>query len=316
MGEYILFLVMVGLLAFFAFLNILVCIQNRRKTKLRDRVGKIAAEMLSEENQVVWRARVKYIKRRRYRKILLMQILILFHEEDLVENPALLDECLKQTGILKLINRYRFSKDNYHRAFAYRFIAKLNLKMIPDFKETQKVPFNFELVYHLLLSVAHSGQTELFLNLAEIYFERLRVSYRAFVEIISEFSGPKDLLLQRSMETGSDYIKTLFIKAIRLESCRTYYYQNLNSENLNLKIACIRAICDLADKKDEVLILKMLKDNSWQVRATAAKGLKNLMTPVSLDLLNNSSQDNNVWVLQNANSTLAAVMACNSPIHV
>ena len=87
-------------------------------------------------------------------------------------------------------------------------------------------------------------------------------------------------------------------------SLRDYYIKYLKSEDKNLRIACIRALCDLKNSNNEEYIINMLYDKQWEVRAAAAKSLQTIGTSSSFVALAKTAGDSEWWVRHNAACTL------------
>jgi len=137
--------------------------------------------------------------------------------------------------------------------------------------------------------------------------ENINISYRAVIEIISAFKGSKEDLIKRTLELSDDYIKGILIKAAadyKFEGLRKYYLKYLKSDDKNLKIACIRALCGLGDSVYEDYIIDMLDDKAWEVRAAAAKSLEKIGTNNCFTALGKTIGDSEWWVRYNVASTL------------
>lgn len=67
-----------------------------------------------------------------------------------------------------------------------------------------------------------------------------------------------------------------------------------------MRIACIKALGELADPDNEQILLTAAKDNDWVVRSSAVKGLRKLATPAAIQGVKDATKDKEWWVRQAA----------------
>ncbi|MDF2568200.1 MAG: repeat protein, partial [Oscillospiraceae bacterium] len=88
------------------------------------------------------------------------------------------------------------------------------------------------------------------------------------------------------------------------EQFEPIYLEGLRSKSGNLRIACVKALGDIAKTKYEQQLITASHDIEWSVRSAAVQALSKIPTPNSMDAVAKATQDKEWWVRYNAAKTL------------
>ncbi|WP_127507487.1 HEAT repeat domain-containing protein [Paenibacillus humicus] len=262
-----------------------------------------------EEQEAVTRI-ADYVGRSPRKKEILIGIIVAQGEDFIESNAERLARLYEQTGIRTYLVRQLSSKRDYIKALGCRYLGDLAIKPAEKDIHALMGSSNNDVIYHALLALAKLGNPR---SLAEVLVEnsdRISLSFRAVVEILTVFKGSKEELFINTIERSDDYLKGILIKAAadyEFESLSSYYIRYLDSDNKNLKIASIRALGQLKNAAFEVYLLEMLRDQEWEVRAAAAKSLDKTGTSKSFAALEKMAGDPEWWVRHNAAASLVAI---------
>lgn len=252
----------------------------------------------------------KYIKKKSRRMQLLINLSIQYVENCGPEIHSLFLELYEKSGVTQYLIQKLSVKNKYIVSMACRYLGDLRIKGSESHLRSLMGDTNDDVIYNILLSLAKLGDEEGITIILTQHSNRLNLSYRAIVEILSRYSGSKKDLIKKIIDSCDNYIKGIIIKAAanyKFEDMVEYYVKYIRSEDKNLRIACIRALSELGDKLNESYLSDTLFDKAWEVRAAAAKGLEKIGTSKSFSALEKAASDNEWWVRHNAASTLVLI---------
>lgn len=202
------------------------------------------------------------------------------------------------------------SKRDYIQALACRQLGDLRLNSTEAYICKLMDSKDNNVIYNVLLALAKMGDLENLSRILVTHSRDINISFRAIIEVLGEFRGSKEQLFKETIDSCDDYLRGIFIKAAvdgQYESLSSYYVKYLISDNLNLKIACLRALSELQNPVYEHNVIQMLDAEEWEVRAAAAKGLEKVGTSDSFGPLLKMTSDPEWWVRHNAASALVSI---------
>lgn len=227
-----------------------------------------------------------------------------FGDDETLGNKAeIIDSIYDALDPVKLFSDILKSGSKYKIGYACRRLADFDafeyLKDIYDLSKSK----NRNVSYNAAMALSRLGYAD---GVAE-YILRIendkKYSYRIINELFSSFSSDRAELASRILEKCGDYMKTVVIKAIapyRLTQFKQLYIDGTVSKNTDMRIACIKALGELADPENEHILLTAAKDKDWVVRSSAVKGLKKLVTPAAIQGVKEATKDKEWWVRQAA----------------
>lgn len=240
----------------------------------------------------------------------MINYLIQYCEDYINNQPDKVLHLCEEVGLKAYLIKRLSSKKEYIKALACRQLGDLRLHSteVYIFKVMNSKDNN--VIYNGLLALSKMGDLE---NLSRILVSNSRdinISFRALIEVLEAFEGSKEQLFKETIDSSDDYLKGILVKAAvdgQYESLSSYYVKYLVSDNLNLKIACVRALSELKNPVYEQDVIEMLYAEEWEVRAAAAKGLEKVGTSVSFEPLLKTTSDQEWWVRHNAARTLVSI---------
>ncbi|WP_246294503.1 HEAT repeat domain-containing protein [Paenibacillus planticolens] len=263
-----------------------------------------------EDQQDVARKLNAYMKHSILKNEMFMELIIQNGEPFIENNHEQLMKLYEIAGTKQFLIKRLLSKRAHVQALACRHLgdlrvhdAEMHIYKLINSKDN-------DVIYHVLLALAKLGDLQRLTHILNANSQNIHLSFRAVIEIIAIFKGPKDELFKATIESSDDYLKGILIKAsadYQLEDLGEYYVRYLNSTNINLKIACIRALSELKNPAYEAYVIGMLEDAEWEVRAAAAKGLEKLGTSRSFTALGEKISDSEWWVRHNAANSLVLI---------
>lgn len=263
-----------------------------------------------EEQQPFIHKLNQYTKRSSLKRERMINHIIQYGEKFIDSHHEQLLHLCEETEIKAFLVKRLSSKRDYIKALACRQLGDLRLHSTgPNICKLIHSKNN-NVIYNVLLALAKLGDLN---NLAHILISNskdINISSRAVIEIVEEFKGSKEDLFKETIDSSDDYLRGILIKAAangQYEGLSGYYVKYLSSDNMNLKIACLRALSGLKNPEFEQHIIGMLEAEEWEVRAAAAKGLEQVGTSHSLEPLVKITSDKEWWVRHNAASTLVSI---------
>jgi len=307
----------VGLFSFFFIAVICSWFYSYFRELATNNVRRQLEEMVSsyfdadnETKQIVVHKINAYIGRNAGRKDLFINIMISYGNDFIVINHELLMELYEATGIKAFLIKRLHAKSDNMKSLACRYLGELQVRNTEQHILKLISSKNNDVIYNVLLSLSKLGDTNGLVHIFTTHSKNINISSRAIIEIVSVFNGSIEDLFKRTFDLSDAYIKGILIKAAadyRIEGLRTYYIDHLKSDDKNLKIASIRALCKLTVQNDEQYIIPLLEDQEWEVRAAAAKNLEKLGTSNSFTALEKTTGDSVWWVRHHAANTLIQI---------
>ncbi len=234
---------------------------------------------------------------RDYRKDCLIEVLS--KREDKRSNEYFIQKVNLQSYLLNKLNK----SNGRNQAELIRNIGDLGSRKLSSKIWTYINDSNEDVRYNTILAISNCGDIEGMRYIFSEHYEKISLSYRALVEIISRYAGNLEELFLEIIELCDDYYKSIFIKTLAPYKCKSladYYIRIASSSNVDLRIACIRALGQLEDNRHEAAIIKYCRDESWEVRAAVAKALNTMGNVNNTNVLMQALYDDNWWVRKNA----------------
>ncbi len=318
--AYILLWISGSLLSIFIIAILVAWLYGHISRLISDNINNRLGGMLSsyfhvemEEQQQVILELNQYVRYSSIRKKILIDCIIQKGEDFIEDNQIQLMNLYKETGIKRFLVRRLSSKNDYTKALACRQLGDLRLYSTEPNIYNLISSKNNIVIYNALLALAKLGDINSLTKILVSNSTNIHLSFRAIIEVIVEFKGSKEskeAMMIETIELSDDYFKGILIKAAadgQYEGLRDYYVKYLSSDNVNLKIACIRALSELNNSESEQHLIKMLESTAWEVRAAAAKGLEKVGTYHSYEPLVKLKSDEEWWVRQHAANSLSSI---------
>ncbi|OPH53504.1 hypothetical protein BC351_06465 [Paenibacillus ferrarius] len=309
--------VSIGLISSFFIAIVVMWVYSYIHMKAVAKIKGSLEEMLSsyfrlekEEQQDVARKLHAYVKHSVLKNEMLINLIIQNGEPFIESNHEQLLKLYESAGTKSFLIKRLLSKRTHVQALACRHLGDLRVHDVEMHIYKLINSKDNDVIYHVLLALAKLGDLQRLTHILNANSQNIHLSFRAVIEIIADFKGPKDELFKATIESSDDYLKGILIKAsadYQLEDLGEYYVKYLNSTNTNLKIACIRALSELTNPLYEAYVIAMLEDSEWEVRAAAAKGLEKLGTSRSFTALGEKISDSEWWVRHNAANSLVLI---------
>ncbi|MFI2857302.1 HEAT repeat domain-containing protein [Paenibacillus sp. JSM ZJ436] len=314
--AFILLWISSGLVMVFFIAIVLMWMSAHHRMKKEQQLSAVFEQELNELlNGKVRESRIRtgewsrLLRGKAFRYELLISCLARRGEDELYKHQELLYTFYDKVGIIDFLERRLHSNQEHLQALACQYIGDLRLKSFGDEMSRLSSSKSNHVVYHVLLALAKLGDLERLSGTLVKQSSTLSLSFRTLLEVLSEFKGSKRDLFKLTLDQSDDYLKSILIKSAadeQLEGLEEYYLEHLNSSNINLRIACIRALGGWKDSSIEPELVRQLEDPAWEVRAAAAKSLEGTRTRASLQALVQATGDSEWWVRHNAAKTLAA----------
>ena len=132
-------------------------------------------------------------------------------------------------------------------------------------------------------------------------------SFRIVREIFSVFGSDRAVLAERILKNCGNHMKAVVIKAITPYGLKGFYdifIEGLESKDINMRVACVKALGLIAEQQDEEILLIAANDSDWQVRSAAIKGISKFDTDAAVQCVKNAVGDSEWWVRRSAANTL------------
>lgn len=224
-------------------------------------------------------------------------------DETLGNKSEVIDGVYEALNPIKLFSDILKSGNKYKIGYACRRLADYDaydyLEDIYGFSKSK----NRNLSYNAAMALSRLGFAD---GVAE-YILRIqddkRYSSRIVNELFANFSSDRARLASIVFEKCNDYIKTTVINAIapyNLECFRQLYIDGSRNRDADMRVACVRALGNFADEKNEHALLIAARDKDWVVRSAAVKGLQKLATPAAIERVKEATRDKEWWVRQAA----------------
>lgn len=198
-------------------------------------------------------------------------------------------------------------RDVYRQAYACRKVAAYGEgEALPTVRKLSESR-NPRLAYNAAMALALFGDEEGVAGVAARMQKNHDYSFRILVEMFDSYTGDLEALARRILADCDDYIRANVIKAVgRMErpSFVPVYLEGLRSRNANLRVACVTALGQLADRRYEHELITAAHDKEWMVRSAAVKQLGRLDSDEVRQALAQATTDPEWWVRYNAARSL------------
>ena len=204
---------------------------------------------------------------------------------------------------IKLFSDILKSGKKYDIGYACRRLADFDAyDYLEDIYKLSKNK-NRNVAYNAAMALSRLGYTD---GVAEYILkiqDDKKYSFRIINELFANFSCDRAELAERVFAECDEYMKAVVIKSIagyRLKQFTQIYTEGTVSKLTDMRIACVKALGDLADPANEHTLLVAAKDKEWVVRSSAVKGLQKLATPAAVQGVKEATKDKEWWVRQAA----------------
>ncbi len=189
--------------------------------------------------------------------------------------------------------------DVYHKSYACRRLADLDARDHIDALRRYVNDKNRDLAYNAAMGLARLGDVDTVADyLLSIQDDRM-YSARIVNEFFDDFGGDREALAARLFESCNPYMRNTIIKAIahyKIDAFRPMYLEGAVGDNLQDKIACVKALAAFGYPEDEQILQMAAKDRSWVIRASAVRGLSLLESRTALASVKRALGDREWWV--------------------
>lgn len=200
--------------------------------------------------------------------------------------------------------------NKYQKAYACRkvavYCAESQLPVIREYSRSR----NRVLAYNAAMALSSFGDEKSLAEIIKSYEKNYDYSFRIILELMDVYNGDLRSLATRVFKDCDDYIKVTVIKGLSdymLSEFEDIYLDGLYSKNLNLKIACVRALGRIGKPEYEHRLITAAHDKNWVVRSAAVKGLVRMNTDRSKQALVEATTDPEWWVRYNAANSLVKI---------
>ena len=195
------------------------------------------------------------------------------------------------------------SGDVYHKGYACRRLAELNAVEYKDKIRELTEDKTRDLAYNAAMALCHMGNTDAVARyLLSIQDDRL-YSGRIINEFFSKFAGDRQALAGQLFEKCNKYMRCTIIKTLpnyKIEAFRPMYIEGATGNDVQMKIACVKALSAFGYAEDEQLLQMAATDKNWVIRSASVRGLSQMRTPTALATVKRLLGDREWWVRQTA----------------
>ena len=193
--------------------------------------------------------------------------------------------------------------DVYHKGYACRRLADLETMEYRDKIKECVGSKDRDLAYNAAMALCQMGDVyEVAQYLLSIQDDRL-YSGRIINEFFAQFTGDRQELAQLLFEQCNKYMKCTIIKTIapyKIDAFRPMYIEGVSGDDVQMKIACVKALAAFGYPEDEQLLQIAAGDKDWVNRASAVRGLALINTRTALATVKHALSDKEWWVRQAA----------------
>ena len=193
--------------------------------------------------------------------------------------------------------------DIYHKGYACRRLAEMNATEYQDKIRECVDNKNRDLAYNAAMALCHMGDVEVVAKyLLSIQDDHL-YSGRIVNEFFAQFTGSRQELAELLFEKCNKYMKCTIIKTLeiyKIDAFRPMYIEGATGNDIQLKIACVKALSAFGYPEDEQMLQMAAQDKEWVIRAAAIRGLSRLKSPTALASVKHALGDKEWWVRQTA----------------
>lgn len=215
----------------------------------------------------------------------------------------LITEINEQVRPVEIYAKMLEEGDVYHKSYACRRLAELEAMEYRDKIKEYADSKERDLAYNAAMALCHMGDVyEVSRYLLSIQDDHL-YSGRIINEFFSQFTGDRQELAELLFEQCNKYMKCTIIKTIaryKIDAFRPMYIEGVTGDDIQMKIACVKALAAFGYPEDEQLLQIAAGDKDWVIRASAVRGLSLLKTPTALATVKRALGDKEWWVRQAA----------------
>lgn len=197
--------------------------------------------------------------------------------------------------------------DVHDKSYACRKLADLGAaEYIDKIKEFSKGKKRI-LSYNAAMALSKYGDAQGVADYLIRMQDDSKYSDRIIFELISRFEGSREELAGILYDNCEDSMKASVISAMvpyKLEAFEEMYAEGLKSTDINMRIACVKAIGAFGKQEHEHALIIASKDKNWVVRIGAVRGLEKLHSPKAIESVKNATKDKEWWVRQTAANAL------------
>ena len=215
----------------------------------------------------------------------------------------LINQINEQVNPVEIYAKMLDEGDVYHKSYACRRLAELEAFEYRDKIKEYIDSKDRGLAYNAAMALCHMGDVyEVAQYLLSIQDDRL-YSGRIINEFFAQFTGDRQELAQLLFEQCNKYMKCTIIKTIapyKIDAFRPMYIEGVSGDDVQMKIACVKALAAFGYPEDEQLLQIAAGDKDWVIRASAVRGLALINTRTALATVKHALSDKEWWVRQAA----------------
>lgn len=220
----------------------------------------------------------------------ILEAVILSHDETKNKVTAeFIATLAEELGLVNYYTKMLLDKDHHKVAEAAEKLGQFRSKLpITQLLNVLKSGNTYE-SYNSLLALAKIGDEEAFIEGFNHSESIEYLTHRSLIDIIDSFEGDILKVYSKMVKSDNSYIASLFIKSASnlitydksllnnetIKIIEETIVSNLKSDNAELRISSIKFLGAMKESRYIDQIAHCLKDESWEVRAIAAKVLGN-----------------------------------------
>ena len=311
-GLISLVVVVLGIIGIELLLFIHISIQHFRAEKYREKlhtkIGELSAIPAAQLTEHIRQDKalaslLRKCKRRHWRDDLLDILFSVCDQQD-AAHAEIIRHCVSEVKILPYLQKLLDHESLDMQCLACYCLSRLgsiaNVEKIFD----RALSEDGSLQQTALVALCTMGDQAILENYFLQHHQDIRISIRSVQEALLRYPGDMDALLGVLMLKGNEYIKNICLRvAVQTQnrSLEPYYAAGLRSNDLDLRIATIRAVSEAYAPIYERRMIALLEDPNWEVRLAAVQCMGKNGSPQALDGLGELTSDS-AWVVRIASS--------------
>ncbi|MGM9988065.1 MAG: HEAT repeat domain-containing protein [Bacillaceae bacterium] len=254
---------------------------------------------------------IRRIKRVMKRKIY-EEYICNFFLKKVKEDEATVITFIKETKVLNSVFK-KEDKSEFDTAYKVKLIGQFKLKDYEAYLLKNCKNSSIYVQITALHSLSSLGDVNSFvLGLKNMLTTNTLVEMKIISDKISKFNGDKQALndrLKRELTRDDTKLNKVILEhfinvtyiGVQEKLCLLLNDTSLEKE---LKLACIKYFIKIKNGKAKELLIKLLQDENWEIRALSATALNHYKEQAVRDALKEVVKDENWYVRQNAARTL------------
>lgn len=189
--------------------------------------------------------------------------------------------------------------DDYEKSYAVRRLADFDASDKTEDIRKLLDNKNPNVVYNAAMALSELGDMDAVVRFAKKSENNRYYSHRVLLELFQAFRGDRAKLVRLLYDQCDNYIKATCVKAFtadRIEELAGLYMEGMTDNDVNLRIACVKALAQFGNPQYEQKMKIALNDKNWIVRLAAVSGLEKIGTETALESLVEATQDEEWWV--------------------